>query len=91
MIVAKTIVVKRHNEVTVPGNFVGGRIDREFRVVVDGYAPITMRNLTDMQVFRCYAQRLLIRIVVRGMTMPIRIGCPDLSHVDASVMTGVLL
>lgn len=89
-VVAKTHVMQLHNEVTVVGNFVGGRIDREFRVVVDGYTPISMRNRTSFQVDLWILQRCIIdEAVFRTVTRPLRLGFPGLRHVEMNFKTGV--
>lgn len=49
---AKNVVIARTNEVHVAGNFVNRRIDRDFRIVVDGYSPFVLINLTDAQLKR---------------------------------------
>lgn len=36
--------VSEHNGVAVPGNFVNRRTDREFRIVVDGWSPFTLKR-----------------------------------------------
>ena len=79
--VAKTLRMQRHNEVTVTGNFVSGRIDREFRVVVDGYEPLSIRNRTSAQVFRwCLQRRIIGEEVLRTVTSPLRLGSPALER-----------
>ena len=47
------------NEVYVPGNFVNRRIDRDFRLVVDGYNPFMLINRTDSQLDARHFQRRL--------------------------------
>lgn len=62
-----TVTIQETNEVEVSGNFVNRRLDREFRVVVEGYSPFTLINLADGQ----YEKRQTISMLnFRYFTLP---------------------
>ena len=62
-----TVTIQETNEVEVAGNFVNRRLDREFRVVVEGYSPFTLINLADRQ----YEQRQTISMLnFKYFTLP---------------------